>query len=347
MATTHELAELSKCLCFDRGVLDRAKTALMLRFAGLDDPSIKVYVANISSFVYTEIPGVDTVYSRAATLTSGTLSNADNLEYFRSWATSIGTLQLDNDESLLGVYGQYATSANTISITNSTTQVGLPTAYFEFPSLITADTIVIWNNHDMHTIDLSSLQTVTGNLNLANNRDGTYVKLDSLVSVGGFLDLYFFGLFAETMSLPELVSVGGYFFCTGSIAKGDEVTTFSAPKLQTVGSAILCSDWTKLTSVSFPSLVSVGNEFRFKDGPLLTSLSIPVFVPYSGQTLNFSGLALDDTSVNHVLARCVANPSYNSGLVNLSGGTSAAPTGQGIVDAATLDGRGVSVAVNP
>jgi hypothetical protein len=47
-----------------------------------------------------------------------------------------------------------------------------------------------------------------------------------------------------------------------------------------------------------------------------------------------------------VLARFVANAEFVSGTIYLSGGTNAAPTGQGLTDVTTLRARGVAVFVN-
>lgn len=64
--------------------------------------------------------------------------------------------------------------------------------------------------------------------------------------------------------------------------------------------------------------------------------------------VSFNGNALDATGVNNVLASivvCCSSPSTN-GTVDLSGGTNAAPSGQGIVDVATLVTAGWEVTTN-
>lgn len=109
---------------------------------------------------------------------------------------------------------------------------------------------------------------------------------------------------------------------------------------------------TDLATVQFPNLTGV-DPTNIQDGYIsisscaaLTTISLPVFVPRNGQYLAFDGNALSATTVNEILARCVANPAFVSGTLALQGGTNAAPTGQGVTDKATLIGRGVAVTTN-
>lgn len=62
-------------------------------------------------------------------------------------------------------------------------------------------------------------------------------------------------------------------------------------------------------------------------------------------SLQLAGCALTVAAVNAILRNLVAF-GLSGGLVDVSGGTSAAPTGQGISDKATLISRGVTVATN-
>ena len=73
----------------------------------------------------------------------------------------------------------------------------------------------------------------------------------------------------------------------------------------------------------------------------------------SGATINISGQKLDQASVNGILALLVSldgtggTTLWGAGkTVNLSGGTSASPSGQGIIDKATLVARTATVTTN-
>lgn len=100
-----------------------------------------------------------------------------------------------------------------------------------------------------------------------------------------------------------------------------------------------------LVSISAPNLATVGGDMFFTSHPSLVSVSLPVFVPTNGKTISFNSGALSATSVNHILARCVA-AGLTASTIDLSGGTSSAPTGQGIADKATLIGNGCTVTTN-
>lgn len=107
------------------------------------------------------------------------------------------------------------------------------------------------------------------------------------------------------------------------------------------------SQWsaTALVSLSLPKLT---NSFfmDFHGNTAMTTVSVPLWLPKNGGSFNFSGCALSGTAVNHILARAVANAAFVTGTINLSGGTSAAPSGQGITDKNTLIARGVTVTTN-
>lgn len=79
---------------------------------------------------------------------------------------------------------------------------------------------------------------------------------------------------------------------------------------------------------------------------VLSSVSFPNYLPTNGSAINFSAAALSQVSVDHVLARAVANAAYVSGTITLDGGTSSTPSGAGLADKATLIARGVTVLTN-
>lgn len=73
----------------------------------------------------------------------------------------------------------------------------------------------------------------------------------------------------------------------------------------------------------------------------------------TGATINISGQKLTAASVNAILALLVSLDGTNGTTLwgagktlDVSGGTSSAPTGQGITDKATLIGRGATVTTN-
>lgn len=131
-----------------------------------------------------------------------------------------------------------------------------------------------------------------------------------------------------------------------------DLLTVTFPNLISVDPArlyssfLIVSNCPLIQAIAFPLLQQSNGGIICETNAQLVNVSIPVFVPFNNTNILFDGCALSAASVNHILARCVLNAGYNSGLINLSGGTSAAPTGQGIVDKATLIGRGVGVNTN-
>lgn len=148
-------------------------------------------------------------------------------------------------------------------------------------------------------------------------------------------------------SFPVLVTMDN--FADIQWFSNSVLTSVSLPVLTTIdNSSFLSGSSPAMISFSLPALITVDNSgaITVSNSPALTSVSLGSATFGNGTVLDFSANALTDVSVNHVLARAVANLAYVSGSINLSGGTNAAPTGQGIVDKATLIGRGVTVTTN-
>ncbi len=113
------------------------------------------------------------------------------------------------------------------------------------------------------------------------------------------------------------------------------------------GGGVYLDDAQDIVSLGFPNLVDVPATAFFicKNSPLV-NLSVPNFKPGNGMTVDFSGNALSVDSVNALLIQCAANVAFASGIVDVSGGTNAAPTGAGAAAVTTLTGRTVTVNTN-
>lgn len=105
--------------------------------------------------------------------------------------------------------------------------------------------------------------------------------------------------------------------------------------LEALVCAMCTMDTIDLTSQS--SLVSVQN-----DSEALTHVALPISSALN--SVSFVNAALSEVGVNDILANLRAN-SF-SGWCDLSGGSSAAPTGQGIADKAWLIGNGATIYTN-
>jgi hypothetical protein len=114
-----------------------------------------------------------------------------------------------------------------------------------------------------------------------------------------------------------------------------------------------------LKSVNFPvfeGTFGASAPLSFVGCPMLSSVYIGRFTlrNIDGKALNATGLALPAENVNYLLSQVVnldgfvgkQNFSGAGFVVNISGGTTAAPTGQGITDKNTLIARGCTVTTN-
>lgn len=149
-----------------------------------------------------------------------------------------------------------------------------------------------------------------------------------------------------SVDFPSLVSISGQI----GINSLPFLTTVNLPLLETCRD-IDFDSCTSLVSLSLPSLTSSGGSGSYNDFSgctVLANVSFPNWVIDDGATLIFTGDALSAASVNHILARCVANAAFVTGTVDLTGGTNSPPSSVGLgSDYAILIARGVIVTVNP
>lgn len=101
-----------------------------------------------------------------------------------------------------------------------------------------------------------------------------------------------------------------------------------------------------LVSAYLPNLRDFGAGLSFTGCPNFSHLDAPNLLVPDGVNLSFYDCSLDEYTVNLLLSRAALNPDCVSGIINLVGARNASPTGQGILDKATLIGRGVTVKTN-
>lgn len=109
-------------------------------------------------------------------------------------------------------------------------------------------------------------------------------------------------------------------------------------------------DSDNLESISIPNLVNF-NEIIFESLNLTTVNIGEIGSLKRGGSVSMIGCALSEETVNYILALLVSLDGNNgtdlfNGDVSLEDGTSAAPTGQGLIDKATLQARGGLITTN-
>lgn len=157
-----------------------------------------------------------------------------------------------------------------------------------------------------------------------------------------------------TLSLPVLKLVGGN-FGPGIMAS---ITTISAPQLRTIGALFALATMASLTTVSLPAMVRYASTISIPSATVpnvsaFTMGTVGTLKRIDGATITLSGLKLPSSEVNAILALLVSldgtggTTLWGAGkTLTINGGTNGAPTGQGIIDKATLIGRGATVTTN-
>lgn len=238
--------------------------------------------------------------------------------------TALASLLMPSLSSVNGVFSVFGAS--------SLTSLNLP-------SLVSTGGVNCQGTTLLATFTAPLLSTTGAGDFLLSNALITSLSLPSLATVGANFDVE---------SCPNLASLilSGLVTC-GSALKLinlSPLTVISLPLLSTVASIDVIGNGF-LTTVNFNSLTTVGFDVTISGNPNLTTFSAPNWLPTDGTSLDFSACALTAASVNSVLASCIAS-GVTTCVIDLSGGTNAAPTGQGLLDKAALILAGNTVTTN-
>lgn len=201
--------------------------------------------------------------------------------------------------------------------------------------------------HNLALVSLNAplLQTVTGKFSIAGNdvlRAVSLPKFTTAQGIGSTGMNISSNYLLESISLPEMTQV----LFTLTIQGNPKLAVINLDKLASVASTFLCAYNELLYSLSLLSLTTVLNNLDITNNYYLEHVKLPVFLPTNGKRVSFFNCALEEEDVDHVLARCIAEPSFVSGSVVLNGGTNAVPGAQGQIDKAALIARGVTVTTN-
>jgi hypothetical protein len=179
-----------------------------------------------------------------------------------------------------------------------------------FPSLRKADVIITMDqNHSLASINLPALTTV---------------KTLMIWNTGNSL---------TSISLPALTTV-----TNGLLIKKDTgLINFSVPLL-TAGAEIEILNNNALLSLDFPSLTT-SDGLILKENLNLVSITFDNLIS-NGLIFDLNGNKLPSTQINALLSRFVAiNPPLSGKIFDLRQSVAAPPTGQGLIDKATLIAR--------
>jgi hypothetical protein len=272
-----------------------------------------------------------------------------NFEFYN--LTSLTTLSAPNLVSAEGPERiiQGATSLQSLSLPSYTSLLTITDAP-ALTSVVLSDTVF-----NLDITDAPLLTTVSSDastVSLIMTEDTSTVGITNLTSTNfpNVTNLKLQGYKGTTLSFP-LVTVFGV-----SIYNDISTLTINLPSVTTI--TVFEINNTSLTSITVPpTVVNINSgDVAVAYNSSLTSLSLGVIGTLKridDTQLIFTENALNVASVNGILALLVSLDGTNGTTlfgpgrnVQLVGGTNAAPTGQGLIDKATLQARGVTIDTN-
>lgn len=239
---------------------------------------------------------------------------------------SLTTLTLTN---LQGIGGPFSLTANALTT-------------LSMPALIAIGTNFAPTATSLSTVNMPSLTSVGGTFS-PTLAALTTLTLTSLQSVVGA-----FGLTAATLttlSLPALTTLGAGFSPVCASA-----TTVTLTSLANITGAVAPS-FAALTTLSFPAIVSASSTWTITAANLVT-FSLGSTLKSIGGNFTMTGMKLNQASVDGILVSLAAldgtngTTAYSSRTINLSGGTSSAPSATGLAAKVTLQARSCTVTTN-
>jgi len=358
MATADELYLEAKCfLCYGMTQAQALKLALLRRKALELDPDADVtpetLLLNASCYnCYANGSIYDLLELALLAIIAGTpcppAGNVDGLiwgpnpETVDSIAGSADALTLFTDAFFpTSAYTEFS-FGNPVTVTNSIDFGGSSViTSFTMRLLETVGVDIVFSScTGLLSVSFENLTSVGGNVAFDNATSLASVNMNSLATVGADLDFQFCSALIA-IGFPSLTTIGARMLFTNCAS----LTSINLPLLASIGTDAVC-DTTGLISLSLPALITIGGLTDFSQTPTLTSFSAPLWVPTDGTSITFSNDALDATSVELILRRCVL-AGVATCTIDLSGGTNAGTaslSAQGQADVATL---GAQLTINP
>lgn len=282
-------------------------------------------IQNCAAFASLNISGC----SALTTLDMATIVHMDTLLDFRL-CTSLVNLDLSALQTVNGsyFYGSGCTSLVTLNLP-SLTSIGAAAV----------GSLSLGGNTAMTTLNTPVLATLNGDLDISGCSALTSASFPALTSIPFTLNAHDCTSLVS-FSAPILASISDQCWLYFNPA----MTSVNLNSLTSVGLDLLFNGC-GCVGISLPALASVGGNAATQNSASLVNWSTPNWLPTDGTVLFGDGCAFNAASVNGILARYVAAANTGS-TIDLSGGTSAAPTGQGIIDKAALILAGNTVSTN-
>jgi hypothetical protein len=241
---------------------------------------------------------------------------------------------------------------------------GTPDTSISFPDVTqtTVGGLVLNNNASLASLSVPNLQDVATEINIIGTAITT-LSLPALASYPGtainggvtlqVLDIPLVG--NEGTLINDLGSLGGLttlninsipsFAADFDLSSQTSLTSLNISSLATVGGNLNLNGTAALPTFSAPALTTISGNASAVNALVLATFSAPLWVVTDGTQIIFTGDALTEASVDHILARCLAS-GVTTCNIDLSGGTNAVPGAQGQLDKAALILAGNIVTTN-
>lgn len=284
--------------------------------------SLPSYTGTGNSLVFTasaslatiSLPVLRIVFGISGTLPALTTFTLTSLQVMGSYTLTANALTTLDLPALLSI------GSSTYSFTANFAPAGTSLATINMPLLTQVNGTFSPTLAALTTLTLTNLQSVTGAFGL------TAASL-------------------TTLSMPALTTLGAGFSPVCAAA-----TTVTLTLLSSITGAVAAS-FASLATLSLPALTTVTSTFTITAANLVT-FSMNTGLLNIGGNFTMTGMKLNQASVDGILVRLAAldgtggTTSYNNRTVNLSGGTSSAPSATGLTAKATLQARGCTVTTN-
>ena len=207
------------------------------------------------------------------------------------------------------------------------------------------------NSDNFQLLDFPNLETVNGRfyINTSSLRVLNVPKLSFVKN--GFL--FYDNSVISALTFSSLITLGddpyGNAFRMQSCS---DILTINLSNLTTAIGLFQIDDSSSLTTLNTSSLESVQGSIEIINCPNLNTIDLSnlnTFSPPTAATFDVSNNGLTETCINALLAKLleIATPNITvDWIIKMEGGTNDAPSGQGILDVATLESKGCTVTTN-
>lgn len=205
-------------------------------------------------------------------------------------------------------------------------------------------------SNSFQLLDFPNLETVNRfYINISSLRVLNVPKLSFVKN--GFL--FYDNSVISALTFPSLITLGDNPYNEAfTIESCSDILTINLSNLTTVIGSFQINDLSSLTTLNTSSLESVQGSIIIRNCAILNTIDLSnlnTFNPPSEPTFDVSNNGLTETCINALLAKLVeiAAPDITvDWMIKMEGGTNAAPSGQGILDVATLESKGCTVTTN-